>query len=279
MWNKLILLASTNKIPLLELEILLCNVLNIERSFLKAHPEITLNTEQSIEFDRLLFRRKQHEPIAYLIGKKNFWDLNLLVTKDVLIPRSETELLVEKALEIIPTNSCANILELGTGSGAISLSLAKNRKNIIITATDISLAALNIAKSNAKNLNINNVNFVCCNWFDAISKLDCKFDLIISNPPYIGVNEINACNQEIFYEPKLALFSGNNGLECLEKIIFSSSKFLKNHGYLLLEHGFNQAKQLAHLLQLAGFYEIQSFKDLSGIDRIVVAKKMKISHK
>lgn len=279
MRNKLILLASANKIPLLELEILLCHVLNMDRIFLKAHPEITINTEQSIAFDRLLSRRKQHEPIAYLTGRKNFWDLNLLVTKDVLIPRSETELLVEKALEILPTNSCANILELGTGSGAISLSLAKNRKNIIITATDISVAALNIAKSNAKNLNINNINFVCCSWFDAISKLDSKFDLIISNPPYIGVNEINVCNQEIFYEPQLALFSENNGLKCLEEIIFSSSRFLKNHGYLLLEHGFNQAKQLANFLQLAGFYEIQSFKDLSGIDRIMVAKKMKISNK
>ncbi len=268
-------LSLKHNISLLDLEILLCHVLQIERSFLKSHSEIIIDPIQLAEFYTLVSRRTHNEPIAYIIGNKNFWDLNLIVTKDVLIPRPETEMLVEKALEILPNNSYANVLELGTGSGAISLSLAKHRHNIIITATDVSTAALNIAKINAKKLNINNINFLYSNWFDEIYKLDAKFDVIISNPPYIAFNEINLCNQEIFYEPKLALFSDNNGLKYLEHIVFSSKKYLKNNAYLLLEHGFNQAKQLAKFLQIAGFSEITSFKDLSYLDRITVAKNIK----
>lgn len=273
-YNDLYTLSLDNKIPILDLEILFCHVLKIERSFLKAHPENIINFEQATVFYNLLARRANNEPIAYIIGNKNFWDLNLLVNQDVLIPRPETELLVEQILERLPIDSCATILELGTGSGAISLAIAKNRPNTIITATDISIPALDIAKANAKNLNIENINFLYGNWFYTVPKLNSKFDFIISNPPYIAFNEINLCNQEIFYEPKIALFSTDNGINCLQQIIFGSQKYLQPNGYLLLEHGINQAPQLINLLRGANFAEIESFKDLSSIDRAVVAKNV-----
>ena len=272
--NDLYALSLHTKIPILDLEILLCHVLKIDRSFLKSHPENTISTEQTIEFHNLATRRANHEPIAYIIGNKNFWDLNLLITKDVLIPRSETEILVEQALEKLPRDSQATILELGTGSGAIALAIAKHRPNTIVTATDISMAALDVARVNAKNLNINNVNFLYGNWFENFTSLNCKFNLIISNPPYIALNEINLCSQEIFYEPKLALFTSNNGLKCLEQIIFASNDYLTANGYILLEHGVNQASQIISLLRTAKFSDLESFKDLSGLDRVVVAKKL-----
>jgi release factor glutamine methyltransferase len=264
-------------ITVLEAEILLCHILQVDRSFLKTHPDTKLSSEQRSKFFELIYRRKKHEPIAYLLGKKDFWDLDLLVNKDVLIPRSETEMLVEKALEILPKYSSARILELGTGSGAISLSIAKHRKNVSIVATDISLVSLKVAKMNAKILNIKNIKFLCCDWFKAIScQLSKKFDLIISNPPYIGINEMILCDQEIFYEPKVALFSEEEGFSSLKTIISSSTKYLNTPGYLLLEHGFNQKNKLMNLFQSIRCFDIQTFKDLSGLDRIIVASKHSI---
>lgn len=261
-----------NKIPIAELEILLCHVLNVERSFLRAHPENIINPEQTEILHNLITRRLNNEPIAYIIGNKHFWDFNLLVNQNVLIPRAETELLVEQVLNKLAINSCATILELGTGSGAISLAIAKERPNTIITAVDISISALNLAKINAQNLKITNINFLYGNWFATVPKLEYKFDYIISNPPYVAFNEINLCNQEVFYEPKIALFSAGNGFSCLKKIICDSQKYLQTNGYLFLEHGINQMPKLIELLQAAKFSQIESFKDLSGINRLVVSK-------
>ncbi|MGD0465510.1 MAG: peptide chain release factor N(5)-glutamine methyltransferase [Gammaproteobacteria bacterium] len=259
-----------------ELEILLCHVLQVERYFLKAHPEKLLSNYQIKKFYKLVTRRLQHEPIAYITGTKHFWDLNLLVNRNVLIPRSETEILVEQALAKLSTNSSAKILELGTGSGAVALSIAKHRPNTTVYATDLSTSALKLAKRNAKALNINNIIFFSGDWFKALPpSLDFKFDLIISNPPYIAAAEVNLCDQEIFYEPKLALFADNNGLACLKKIIFDSVYYLANNGYLLLEHGYNQAIEVANMLKKSGLIEPEYFKDLSSLDRVVVAKKVK----
>ena len=263
------------KLNKLDLEILLCHVLQVDRAFLKAHQEYLLSNEQIDELSKLLARRLQHEPIAYITGNKHFWDLNLLVNKDVLIPRSETEMLVEQALAKLPINSSANILELGTGSGAIALVIAKYRPNATVYATDYSNAALELAKKNAKLLNVNNIKFFLGDWFKALPILDFKFDLIISNPPYIASTEINLCDQEIFYEPQLALFAANNGLACLEQIIFDSVNYLAANSYLLLEYGLNQKAQVVTMLKIAGFTEIECFKDLSSLDRMVVAKKTK----
>ncbi len=259
----------------LDLEILLCHVLKVERSFLKAHPETILSDHQIKEFLGLVRRRLQHEPLAYITGNKDFWDLNLLVTKDVLIPRSETEILVEQALAILPIDSSAKVLELGTGSGAVALAILKHRPNTIVYATDFSNAALKVAQENAQKLNINNIKFFCGDWFNALPPLNFKFDIIISNPPYISTSEISLCDQEIFYEPELALFAANNGLACLEKIIFDSVNYLATDGVLLLEHGYNQIAQIATILKAAKFTELKFLKDLSGLDRAVVAKNVK----
>lgn len=258
----------------LDLEILLSYILKVDRSFLKAHPEKLLSKNQIKQFCKLAARRLQQEPIAYIIKQKSFWDITLLVTKAVLIPRPETEILVEQALAKLPGNSQAKILELGTGSGAVSLAIAKHRPNVMVYATDISIAALNIAKKNAELLKIKNIIFYKSNWFDALSNLNFKFDLIISNPPYISKEDINYCDQEIFYEPKVALFASNNGLACFKNIILNSVNYLKINGYLILEHGFNQKNKIIAMLRQANFVDITSIQDLSLLDRALVSKKI-----
>ena len=284
-----ILSQVKNKISQLDAEILLAYVLKVERVHLKAYPNKILSSEQLLEFNNLVKRRIEHEPTAYIIGNKNFWDLNLIVTKDVLIPRQETEILVEQALIKLPNDSSIKVLELGTGSGAVALAIAKHLPKITVIATDCSKAALTVAKLNAKLLNITNIKFFYGNWFNALrARLDSsptmsaqnderavtfKFDLIISNPPYISPHEINLCGKEIFYEPKIALFADHNGIACFEEIIYQSTKYLKANGYLLLEHGFKQKDQIISLLKTEKFVEIKNFLDLYGLDRAVIAKK------
>lgn len=267
-------------IPRLEVQILLTYVLNIDRVTLKAHPEIELLAAETIKFNQLLERRLKGEPIAYIIGNKNFWDLNLVITKDVLIPRSETELLVEKTLELLsvrePFENPIEILELGTGSGAISLAIAKSYPNKVnIIATDISMNALEIAKLNAKQLKINNIQFLHGDWFKALEfnpkiSNNLKFDFIISNPPYISSKEIHLCNGEIFFEPQIALFANNEGLASLEHIIMHSKHYLNDKGTLLVEHGVYQKSRVMDLFIAAKFKTIKSHQDLSGINRVII---------
>ena len=267
-------------IPRLEVEILLTHVLNIDRVTLKAHPEMLVSAAEAVKFYQLLKRRLKGEPIAYIIGSKNFWDLNLVITKDVLIPRSETELLVEKTLEILadrdPFENPIKILELGTGSGAISLAIAKSYPDKVkIIATDISKDALEIAKLNAKQLNINNIQFLHGDWFKALDlnhKISnkFKFDFIISNPPYISSKEIHLCNGEIFFEPQIALFANDEGLASLQHIIMNSKTYLNDAGILLVEHGIYQRSQVVDFFLAANFKIIKSYQDLLAIDRVIV---------
>lgn len=263
-----------NYLDPIDLEILLCHILKVDRSFLRTHPETKLSTAQIDMFCKLAAKRLKHEPMAYITGNKYFFGLNFRVNHNVLVPRPETEILVEQALAILPDNSEANVLELGTGSGAVILAIAKYRPKCNFYATDISNKALVIAKKNANLLKINNIRFYKGDWFKAIPKLDFKFDIIISNPPYIGDEQIFLCDQEIFYEPKIALFTDNKGMYCLEHIIAESIYYLKKSGYLLLEHGYNQANEVANLLAFEGFTHIQYFKDLSNISRAIVAQKL-----
>ncbi len=281
-----------NAIPRLEVEILLTHVLNIDRVTLKAHPEMLVSAAEAVKFYQLLNRRLKGEPIAYIIGSKNFWDLNLIITKDVLIPRSETELLVEKTLEILaerasfkngapfknraPFENPISILELGTGSGAVSLAIAKSYPDKVkIIATDISKDALEIAKLNAKRLNINNIQFLHGDWFKALEfnhKISnkFKFDFIISNPPYISSKEIHLCNGEIFFEPQIALFANDEGLASLQHIIMHSKNYLNDSGILLVEHGIYQRSEVVDFFLAANFKTITSYQDLLAIDRVIV---------
>ncbi len=253
----------------IDIELLLIKVLNVSRANLRANPERELTPAEEQVFSDLLERRVQGEPVAYLVGHKEFWDLDLLVTPDVLIPRADTELLVELALEYLVDINEPKILELGTGSGAIALSLAKERNDAQIIATDKSTDALQIAKFNAKKLNLHNVAFAHGSWYEALhSKYKNFFDIIVSNPPYIAEYDQHLSQGDLRFEPKQALVAGVDGMLDLEIIINQAPKYLKQNAALFVEHGFEQPKLAAEQFAKTGFQNIENFKDLSGLPRV-----------
>lgn len=251
----------------LEAEILLAHVLNVPRSYLYAYPEKKLTKEQEALFDSLITRRVTGEPLPYLTGHQAFWSLDFIVTKDTLIPRPETELLVETLLELFSADKKI-IADLGTGSGAIALSLAHERPSWEIHATDQSSAALTIAKQNAEKLNIKNCLFHLGHWCDALPKI--QFDAIVSNPPYIAENDIHLIQGGLPFEPRSALVSGKEGLDAIAEIIVEAKQVLKPGGILLFEHGYQQAAIVRELLKVAGYRNTSSKCDLSGIERVTV---------
>lgn len=250
----------------LDTEVLLCSILNCERSKLYSHPELTLSNSEVDSFNQLINLRSAGQPIAYLTHEKEFWSLSFHVTEDTLIPRPETECLVEKALTLIPQNSKGNILDLGTGSGAIAIAIATERPQTKITATDKSEAALKIAKLNANTHNIKNIVFKKANWFD-IEKREA-YDLIVSNPPYINDNDPHLTQGDIQFEPMTALASGSDGLDDLRVIIGQAKINMNKQAWLLVEHGYNQKEQVQHLFIENGFTSVSTVKDYSGNDRI-----------
>jgi release factor glutamine methyltransferase len=253
----------------LDLELLLMEVLHCQRAFLYANPEYVLNYEAEEQFNSFYARRLQGEPIAYILGKKEFWSLEFTVIPAVLIPRPETELLVELILEKI-TNQRANIADLGTGSGAIAISLAKERPLWNVTATDISPDVLQVASYNAMRLDVCNISFSSGAWCEALA--DRKFDAIVSNPPYIARHDSHLQHEELCFEPKLALVAGDDGLEALREIITTAKNHLNHNGWLMLEHGYGQKEAVESLLKQANYREIISYNDLSGIARVIAAK-------
>ena len=265
---------TNSNTPRLDLELLLAFILNQPRSFLYAHSEYELTPEQEKTFDALLNRRANGEPIAYILGKKEFWSLELAVNKNVLIPRPETELLVEIALSKLNQES-AMIADLGTGSGAIALALADARPKWSIVATDLSADALNLACYNAKQLQLSNIEFYCGDWCEALPNKE--FDLIISNPPYIAQNDPHLQQGDVRFEPKIALESGN-GLVALQKIIIRAKSHLKIGGLLMLEHGYDQSEQVQNLLHQNKYQAITPYQDLAGIYRVVVAEKTRVEN-
>lgn len=253
-----------------DIELLISFALDKPRGFLYAHPEYGLTPEQEKKFSALLKRRENGEPIAYILGKKEFWSLTLMVNENVLIPRPETELLVEVTLNRLGCCNNAIIADLGTGSGAIALALASERPKWNIVATDINKNALEIASYNASKLNINNVEFFHGAWCAALPNK--KFDLIISNPPYIAQNDPHLQDGDVRFEPKIALEAGD-GLSALKKIIAQAINTLKPGGLLLLEHGYDQREKVRDLLYKNNYKNIMSYKDLFGIYRIIAAEK------
>ena len=254
----------------LDTELLLAHCLDKQRSYLYTWPEITLNIKQQKLFVASLDKRQDGYPVAYITGYQEFWSLKLSVTPDVLIPRADTELLVETALEKISSIEKPKILELGTGSGAIALAIATERPDAKITATDISVESLAVAEINKQSLGINNVHFQQSNWFESIP--ETTFDLVVSNPPYIDPTDKHLAGS-IRHEPIRALTASNKGLSDLEHISHKAQAYLNRSGWIILEHGYDQGQAVSEILQKAAYTKISCLSDLGGNDRINLGSK------
>lgn len=250
----------------IEVQCLLQAVLQVDRSWLLAHPEQTLNGEKNDRYMELFERRLKGEPIAYLLGEREFYGLSFKVTPATLIPRPETELLVELALQRIPGRDGCRVLDLGTGSGAIALSIAHARPDAEIVAVDVSNAALEVAQFNAQRLRPDNVRWLHSDWFSALRGE--RFDIIVSNPPYVAIGDTHLTFGDVRFEPRAALASGVDGLEDIRRIVARSRDHLNSNGWLLLEHGYDQAAQIRTQLKRLGFDGIFSALDLAGIERV-----------
>lgn len=250
----------------LDAELLLAHVLDDTRAGVIARDERELTPEQQGDFEQLLARRHAGEPLAYLTGTKEFWSLELEVTPAVLVPRPETELLVEWALEILPAATKPSVLDIGTGSGAIALALGRERPAAQVLAVDVSPTALEVAKRNAARLAIGNVRFVHGSLYDTgPSTRQVRFDLVVSNPPYVAEGDPHLA--DLKFEPQLALTSGADGLDTLRAIIASGPAQLRWGGWLLVEHGADQGAAVRGLFRQAGLVAVSTRRDLAGHER------------
>lgn len=259
-------LAGQADNPRLDAELLLAHCLEVGRSHLYARPESTIPARIVDEYRELLARRTEGWPLAYLVGKKEFWSLALRVTSDTLIPRPETELLVEMALS--RCRGVAAIAELGTGSGAIAIALARELPEADITATEQSPAALAVARENANTLDARHIKFVqgaAEDWFAPLGSE--TFDLIVSNPPYVADHDQGFSHGDIRFEPRLALAAGPAGMDALDAIIGGAQSHLRSGGWLLLEHGADQGQAVRAALRASGYVDIETRRDLAGLER------------
>ncbi len=263
-------LANLTDTPRLDAEVLLLRVLGRDRAYLRAWPERALLPEQAERFRDLLRQREAGMPIAYLVGEREFWSRSFIARPGVLIPRPETELLIELALAAIPENVPADILDLGTGTGIIAVTLAAERPLARVTATDISPEALGIARENAAQHNVARIRFLRGSWFDPLPAGE-RFDLVASNPPYIAEEDPHLRRGDPRFEPKIALSSGPEGLDDLAAIAREARHRLNPGGRLLLEHGYDQADALAGILAGFGYAEIVHHRDLQGHRRATAA--------
>lgn len=254
----------------LEAQLLMQHVLNANRAWLIAHENELLSAADSNEYENLLHRRLTGEPIAYILGYREFYGLKLKVSSATLIPRPDTETLVEAALGKCRASKATDILDLGAGSGAIALAIAKNHPDARVTAVDASQTALDIAAENARQLSISNVQFQLSNWFSALQGE--KFDVIVSNPPYIAQNDAHLEQGDLRFEPTSALASGADGLDDIRIIINDSLLHLNPQGWLMLEHGYNQAGSIQGLMAQAGLVDIETLQDLGGNERVTIGK-------
>jgi release factor glutamine methyltransferase len=252
--------------PRLDAEVLMGLVLRRPRSFLHAHPEQPLDEMQSAQFENLVRRRFSGEPIAYITGVREFWSMPLRINRHVLIPRPDTELLVEKALIRTPADEDTRILDLGTGSGAVALALARERPRAEVIGVDNSPEAVRVAKLNAKVLRIDNVTFLESNWFDAVRGQ--KFHTVVSNPPYVINRDDYLMAGDLRFEPQDALAGGDDGLECIRAIIDRAHNYIVRQGWMLLEHGADQQRAVQRLLEAQRYYDICCYQDLAGHDRV-----------
>jgi release factor glutamine methyltransferase len=263
-------LAAVTEEPRLEAEILLVQVLGKSRTWLRAWPEKPVEAAQEQQYQALLARRLAGEPIAYILGAREFWSREFLVTPAVLIPRPDTELLVELALALLPQSQPARVADLGTGSGAIAVSIALERPQVQVIAADFSTEALAVARSNAQRLGAANVQCCLSDWLDGLPPQ--PFDLILSNPPYIAENDPHLQQGDLRFEPASALVSGPDGLDDLRRIAAAARSRLLPGGWLLLEHGYDQAAAVRHCLHTLGYLKVASHRDLAGQERTTLGQ-------
>jgi release factor glutamine methyltransferase len=260
------ILAPISESALLDAEILLCQVLQKDRSHLRAWPNKQLEATQLKQFKALIEERRKGMPVAYLTGHREFWSRDFQVTPDVLIPRPDTELLIELSLQLIPSDQSVKLIDLGTGSGIIAITLAAERPHAQVIATDFSLAALEIAKRNAKHHHITNIRFQQSDWLDNVP--DAQFDLIVSNPPYIAEDDSHLQEGDVRFEPQTALVAAQHGLQAIQTIVKSACSRLKIHGHLLIEHGYNQQRLVQTIFQDLHYDKVHTYQDLSGQPRV-----------
>ncbi len=263
-------LTPTSPTPRLDAEVLIMHVCGLNRSGLIARDRLLLSGDQRQRLDELLARRQRGEPIAYLTGVREFWSMELHVSPAVLIPRPETELLVEMALACIPPDAPWTIADLGTGSGAIALAVARERPHCRVLATDISPAALDVARSNAGKFGLTNVEFREGDWFASLAAE--ALDMILSNPPYIKSDDPHLKEGDLRFEPQVALNAGPEGLDAIRHIALRAREYLKPGGWILLEHGWEQADAISDLLHQHGYRAIVCRRDLAGHDRITACR-------
>ncbi|MGH8198482.1 MAG: peptide chain release factor N(5)-glutamine methyltransferase [Steroidobacteraceae bacterium] len=261
-------LAAASPTAPLDAEILLAHVLGVSRTALAAQPERTLTPSQAEALEELALRRIGGEPIAYLTGRREFWSLELEVTPDVLVPRPETELLVELALAALARVSRPTVLDLGTGSGAIALALARERDDAIVTAVDASRAALAVAERNARRHRIGNTRFLHGSWYGPVGTR--RFDAIVSNPPYVSEND--PALAKLAHEPPVALAAGEDGFRAIAEICAGAALHLTSGGSLLVEHGAAQAAAARELMARAGLVGIETHRDLASLERVTAGR-------
>ncbi|MES2128637.1 MAG: peptide chain release factor N(5)-glutamine methyltransferase [Pseudomonadota bacterium] len=262
--------ALQAQLPLdaLENRILLCHALGLSRVGLITQSERAVTAEEAAAVSALVARRVAGEPIAYIVGQREFFGLPFRVSDAVLIPRPDTELIVELALERLPERG--RVLDMGTGSGAIAVALAHTRRDAAVTALDVSEAALDIARANASD-NAASVRFLHSDWFAALGR--DVFDLVVSNPPYIAAGDVHLSQGDLRFEPAGALTDHADGLSALRTIVAGARGHLVGQGWLLMEHGYDQSQQVRELLVMAGYTDVQSWRDLSGIERVTGGRR------
>ena len=273
--NEGINILQKNKIanPQLDSEILLSDSIKRDKKHIILNPKEILNSEQLGKFKSLIERRKKSEPIAYLINKKEFWKDEFFVNKDVLIPRPDSELIIEQVLKIYSKDVQLQVLDIGTGSGCILLSILKERPNFYGTGIDISKKSINVSKFNAKQLNLmNRVKF----FHSSVDNFKIgKYDLIVSNPPYIELLNLKYLEKDVVnFEPKLALSGGFDGFSNIRKVINKTSTLIKKNGKFILEIGFNQKNNVIKILKKEGFYINKAIRDYGKNDRCIISTKI-----
>lgn len=253
-------------------EILLAHLTGRPRSRLLAYPEAVLPPATAAQFEALVSRRAAGVPVAYLLGHREFWTLVLTVTPDVLVPRPETELLVERTLAAVRTLPAPAVLDLGTGSGAIGLALAAERPDLLAWLTDASPAAADVARANAARLGVGNVRIVVGHWYDAVPA-ELAFDAVVSNPPYLADTDPHLGSDSLPHEPRAALVSGTGGIEALACVVGGAPGRLRPGGFLVVEHGHLQGAAVRDLFAAAGFLAIATHRDLAGHERATEGRR------